>query len=124
MKQPNRFAQRAKLLISTAALAGTLGGWAFFAQQTPAANTTTTEAAPAAQIPQWLLEKPLIPTLQPITQLAPAAAPPASSAPAAAPPNLRQVTQSIAPAAPAAQNQVTTTRRPRPAPITSTRSSR
>lgn len=122
MKNRNPFAQRAKLLLSTAALAGTLGGWAFFAQQAPAANTNTTEAAPAAQIPQWLLEKPLIPTLQPITQLAPAAAPPSSSAPAAAPPNLRQVNESIAPAAP--QNQVTTTRRARPAPITSTRSSR
>lgn len=115
MKQ---IAQRAKLLISTAALAGTLAGWAILAQQSQAEVSSTQEAVPEAQIPQWLLEKPVIPTLQPLTQ-----ATASSDSPAAAPPNLRNVTESMLPTPSTSQNQVTTTRR-RPMPITSTRSSR
>ena len=127
MKNQNILAQHTKLLISTGALAATLGGWVFFANQSPPENTSISEAAPAApeiQIPQWLLEKPIIPTLQPVTEAAPAAAPPSSAAPAAAPPNLREVNESVAPAPPVQQDQITTTRRQRPARITSTQSTR
>lgn len=117
-----RPAQGLKFVISAAAVAATLGGWAALSHQTPQSNPVSAAASAPAVVgtpPAWLLEAPAIPTSPPVTELvtntgtALVAQAPTAAAPVAAPavvaPQLRAV--NAQPAAP-------------PAPVTSTRSSR
>jgi hypothetical protein len=127
--KPNHAAS-ANLLISAAAIAGTLAGWAALSAQTPPAETlpetssaASAAAAPAVALPAWLQNPPNIPTLATVATLVPqqdqqlVAAD--SAQPAAAPPvvadtpPLREVTAPPAPVQPA-----------RPVVIARTRSSR
>ncbi|GAB4114576.1 MAG: hypothetical protein Fur005_18150 [Roseiflexaceae bacterium] len=124
--KPNHAAS-ANLLISAAAIAGTLAGWAALSTQVPSAEVlpeaASAAAAPAVALPTWLQSPPNIPTLATVATLVPqqdqqlvAADPaqPAAAAPVVAnPPPLRQVTAPPAPAQPA-----------RPVVIARTRSSR
>jgi hypothetical protein len=102
-------AASANLLISAAAIAGTLAGWAALSTQAPSAETipetipetTSAAAAPAVTLPTWLQSPPNIPALATVATLVPqqdqqlvVANPvqPAAAAPVVAnPPPLRQV---------------------------------
>jgi len=69
-KIPSRTpAQPLKFVISVTAVAATLGGWALLASRhSPAGAAQTAEAVPNAvsAAPAWLLEPPVIPTVQPL----------------------------------------------------------
>lgn len=108
--QQRQHMQTTKLVISAAALAATIGGWAVLSTQPAPGVVGTSDVAVVSPPPDWLLMPPSIPTLQPVVGTisevqVPIAPAPVSTAPA---PALREVT--VPPA--------------RPAPVTVTQSSR
>ncbi|NCC35527.1 MAG: hypothetical protein EOM24_26475 [Chloroflexia bacterium] len=110
MKKPTAPGQRTqgiKLMISAAALAATLGGWATLSSQATPEMVAAPVAAVVSAPPAWLLNPPPIPTLQAIGTT-PATAQAPVTQPVVDAPALREVV-----AVPA-----------RPAPVTTTRSSR
>ncbi|NTW01760.1 MAG: hypothetical protein HGA19_10770 [Oscillochloris sp.] len=120
-------APRARTLLTTAALAATVTGWAIFSTQSSTATAFDT-ASTRVVAPAWLQQAPHIATLPEVATVRPisaarelivqsqSAAAPVAAAPAATPapvPTLRVVTVPQAAARPAIS-----------APVTSTRSSR
>ncbi|PDV99660.1 hypothetical protein [Candidatus Chloroploca asiatica] len=112
MKKPKAQGQRTqgvKLMISAAALAATLGGWATLSSQATPEMVAAPVAAVVSAPPAWLLNPPPIPTLQAIGTTPAAVQVPGTQPVVVAPaPALREVV--VAPA--------------RPAPVTTTQSSR